>query len=336
MKQGRSTVPITGIAEIIYGVEDFDTCVEFFEDYGLSRLESGSDHALFSVISGQQIRVYPLGDDRVPKSELMGPGVQECIWAVPRQQDLDGLVADLSRDHEVTIDETGTAHFVTSFGQAIGLRVFQPLPYTCCPAPTNAPGIINRMNVPRKWLSRAIPKTISHCVWTFLDVNEAFDFYSQRLGFRMSDIQKGVGIYIRAGRSTNHHNIMLADADQVLFGFDGKFRFHHVNFGVEDLDEIMAGKNYMTRKGYGDNGWGFGRHRVSSELFLYMPSPAGGEVEYGADCDQVDGNWRPRVWGAAFAAFTFIHDMPDWLKEHEPEWDVSYVTPETARYVPIK
>ncbi len=329
-------MPITAIAELTYAVEDVEKCVRFLEDFGLSKLKSGSDHAVFEVLSGQRVSLYRLGDQRLPQSEIVGPGVHECVWALASQADLDGLVGDLSRDHALVTDDSGTVHFVTSFGQAIGLRVFQPRPVVCSPSPTNAPGIVNRLNMPRKWLSRAVPKTISHAVWGFLDVNEAFDFYHDRLGFRLTDVQKGVGLYIRAGRSTNHHNIMLADADVTLFGFSGKFEFHHANFGVEDIDEIMAGKNYLQRQGYEDNGWGFGRHRVSSELFLYMPSPTGGEVEYGADCDQVNEQWRPRIWGASFAAFTFVHDMPQWLKEREPEWDVSYATPETSRHVPVK
>lgn len=329
-------MPITGIAEITYGVEDLDQCVKFFDDFGLNKRSYSDGEALFEVVCGQRMKLLGLDDQRLPKSRLEGPGVHECTWAVSYQADFDELVNDLARDHDVQLDEGGTAHFVTSFGQAIGLKVFQPRPFTSCPSPTNSPGVINRMNAPRKWLTRAIPKTISHCVWGFEDVNEAGDFYRERLGFRLTDVQKTVGLYMRGGRSTNHHNIMLADADNELFGFEGRFQFHHTNFGVEGLDELMMGKNYLHRRGHGDNGWGFGRHRISSELFLYMPSPAGGEVEYGADCDQVDDQWRPRVWGAAFAAFMFVHDMPDWLKAYEPEWDVSFVTPETSRHVPIK
>jgi len=75
---------------------------------------------------------------------------------------------------------------------------------------------------------------------------------------------------------------------------------------------------------------------VSSELFLYLPSPAGGEVEYGADCDQVDDQWRPRIWGANFAAFMYVHDMPVWLKESEPDWDVAYATADAAQQMPFE
>jgi catechol 2,3-dioxygenase-like lactoylglutathione lyase family enzyme len=329
-------VPITGIAELRYAVEDLDKCIRFFEDFGLSKLESRSDHAVFEVVSGQRVHLFRLGDSRLPKSAILGPGVHECVWAVDNQADLDGLVSDLSRDHEVVTDAQGVVHFVTAFGQAIGLRVFQRRPLVGTPSPANSPAIVNRVNVPRKWPSRAIPKTINHLVWGFLDVNATFAFYRDRLGFKLSDVQKGVGMYIRAGRCMNHHNIALADANSTAFGFSGKFEFHHVNFGVDDVDEIMAGKNYLERRGYKDNGWGLGRHRISSELFLYIPSPAGGEVEYGADCDQLDDQWQPRLWGATFAAFAFIHDMPEWLKPLEPDWDVSYVDADTAYYEPVK
>ncbi len=325
-------MPITGIAELNYAVEDLGECVEFFEDFGLVKRESSGNHAVFEVACGQRVNLYPMGDERLPSSEIVGPGVHECVWAVGNQADFDALVEDLSRDLDVQVDAGGVAHFVSPFGQAIGLKVFQRRPLLGTPSPANSPAVVQRVNTPRRWPSRAIPKTINHLVWSFLDVNEAFAFYRDRLGFRLSDVQKGVGMYIRGGRCMNHHNIAIADADCAAFGFTGKYEFHHVNFGVDDLDEIMAGKNYMRRRGHGDNGWGLGRHRISSELFLYLPSPTGGEVEYGADCDQLDEQWRPRLWGATFAAFAFVHDMPEWLLEQEADWDVSYIDPAAARY----
>lgn len=323
-------MPLTGLAEVIFAVEDLAVCKAYFRDFGLALLEESESHALFETLSGQRARFYVLGDPRVPASGLHGPGVHEAIWAVPEHSDLDALVADISRDHDVSTGEDGTVHFVTSFGQAIGLRLFRPRPITATQSPTNSPGVINRLNLPRKWMDRALPKTISHVVWGMLDVDEALAFYTTRLGFRLTDMQKGIGCYIRCGRSTNHHNIALASADLPQFGFTGKFEFHHVNFGVSDIDEIMAGKNYLERRGHDTSGMGLGRHRISSELFLYMKSPAGGEVEYGADCDQVDEHWRPRLWGASFAAFYWVHNQPEFLKAHEPEWDVTYATPDST------
>lgn len=326
-------MPLTGIAEIVFAVEDVRACTAYFEDFGLTRIASDEKVAHLEVVSGQRVTIRPLGDPRVPASSLTGPGVHETIWAVASRDDLAKLVDDLRSDHDLRTDPDGTVHFVTPFGQAIGLRVFQPRPFASPTSATNSPGIINRLNTPRKWMDRARPKTISHCVWGMLDVDAALEYYTTRLGFKLTDIQKGVGYYIRCARSTTHHNIALASADLPQFGFSGKFEFHHVNFGVTDVDEIMAGKNFLERRGHDTSGMGLGRHRISSELFLYMKSPAGGEVEYGADCDQVDDHWRPRLWGASFAAFYWVHNQPEGIKAHEPDWDVSYATAQSTWHV---
>jgi catechol 2,3-dioxygenase-like lactoylglutathione lyase family enzyme len=323
-------MPLTGLAEVIFAVPDVRECKEFLEDFGLTCLESTETHAVLEVLNGQRVTLYPEGDPRVPISQVQGHGAREAIWAVAEAVELEALVADLSRDHTIVRDEDGTVHFLTSFGQRIGLRVFRPRPIVTTTPPTNSPGNVNRLNTPRKWMDRAIPKTISHVVWGYLDVDQVRDFYTQRLGFRVTDIQKGIGLYIRCGRSTNHHNMALASADLPLFGFSGKFEFHHINFGVTDIDEIMAGKNYLERRGRDTSGMGLGRHRISSELFLYIKSPLGGEIEYGADCDQMDEHWRPRLWGASFAAFAWVHNQPDFLKAAEPDWDVTWATPETS------
>ncbi|SCW94436.1 Glyoxalase/Bleomycin resistance protein/Dioxygenase superfamily protein [Sphingobium faniae] len=327
-------MPIHGIAQLNYAVKDLGEANKFLDVFGLSKVDETSSSSTFEVLSGQRVYVRHLGDPALPPSSVIGDGVHEAIWAIADQPSFDRLLADLSRDHQITTDSDGTAHFVTDFGQAIGLRLQQFRPVVSSPSPFNAPGVTNRLNAPRKWSTRAIPKTISHAVWGVPDVDEVFAFYRDRLNFRLSDVQKGFGLYLRAPRSTNHHSVFLADANLEMLGFSGKLQFHHANFGLEDIDEIMVGKNYLERHGYDTKGWGFGRHRLSSEAFLYVPSPLGGQAEYGADCDQVDDRWKPRVWEANFGAALFVHDMPEFLSR-EPEWDVTYATPETSRFLPF-
>ena len=109
-------MPITGIAELTYGVDDIDKCIRFFEDFGLSRRESSSDHAIFEVVSGQRLNLFRQGDSRIPKSALVGPGVHECVWALDNQADLDGLVKDLSRAATKTLMCNG-AFFSRPYGE---------------------------------------------------------------------------------------------------------------------------------------------------------------------------------------------------------------------------
>ena len=107
---------------------------------------------------------------------------------------------------------------------------------------------------------------------------------------------------------------------------DGKHRFHHANFAVEDIDEIMVGANHMVRQGWDASHFGLGRHRIDSALFYYIPCPAGGEAEYGADSDYVDDIWVPREWIEPLFAYShFVHNLPPFLRK-PPAWDFRYIT----------
>lgn len=327
----EDALAIVGIESLVYGVEDFAKSVAFFEDFGLPMVKctdgDSVSYARFRVAGGASVHVRKLDDPWFLKSDQVGVGVRECIWGVDSQETLNELVDDLRRDHNLSVEADGTVRFVTAFGQALGLKVWSKTPVYSASSPVNTHGNINRVNETRKWIKRAIPKTINHVVWSFPDVNEALDFYRGRLNFRISEIQLGSGVYIRADGAGDHHNVFLADANNKTLGFDGKIQFHHANFGVEDIDEIMVGKNYMERREWPKSSWGLGRHRLSSGAFLYLPCPAGGAAEYGADIDYLDDRWVPRIWDQLFGFVIYLHDMPEFLKEQELEWNVGFCDP---------
>jgi hypothetical protein len=56
---------------------------------------------------------------------------------------------------------------------------------------------------------------------------------------------------------------------------------------------------------------------------MYLPCPAGGEAEYGADSDALDDSWVPRVWHSAFGTASWISNIPDFLMDDSP-WDISF------------
>jgi len=319
-------VAILGIQTLTYGVEDVATSTRFFQDFGLA-LESGSDAvSVFRLPEGSSVVIRPLGDPDLPSSQIEGPGVREVIWGVDDEASLERLVADLSSDLAVRRDADGTAHFVTDFGVPMGLRVFRKRPILYAPEQSNAPGQIRRLNQHRRWRQRAYPKVLSHVVFAVPDFERGTTFMCERLGFRVSDEQVGFGMYLRADGSHNHHNFLLLNASAPLPDMDGKLRFHHANFAVEDLDEIMTGANHMARRGWEPSHFGLGRHRIDSALFYYLPCPAGGEAEYGADSDCVDDAWVPRRWTVPLFAYAhFVHNLPPFLHK-PPEWRVEYLT----------
>lgn len=317
---------VIGLETLIYGVDDVDLCTRFFEDFGLPLTSRKPGLSRFTLQEGSSVILAPLDRAHVQGSSIAGFGVQEAILGVDNSDNLEQLVARVAIDRPVRRDEDGTAHFIADGGVPLGLRVFHRRPVVTAPDPLNSPGNINRLNRNRRYRRRAIPKVIQHVVFAVQDFEATFRFLMERLDFRISDYQPGFGIYARCDGTNNHHNIFLLNAGLPFPGMDGQTRFHHANFGVEDLDEIMVGANYMARQGWEGSHLGIGRHRTDSALFYYLPCPAGGEAEYGADADYVDDAWVPRYWSSPLFGYAhYVHNLPPFLQQ-EPMWEVRYLT----------
>jgi len=317
---------IIGIERLVYGVGDVQESARFFRDFGLLELTEGPEAVELGLVNGARVVILQLGHPALPRhGGIVGEGVQEVIWGVDSGSALEDLrtrveqVADVAWDGEVV-------RFVTPFGVPMGLRVWTPKPIVCAPDPSNAPGRVERLNRPRRWRLGAAPRLITHVVFAVPNYDSVYQFMVDVLSFRLTDRQPGFGNYLRADGTNNHHNILLLNANAPLPGVDGNLRFHHANFALEDLDEIMISVNNMIRKGWTPSEQGLGRHRVDSALFYYFDCPAGGEAEFGADADYVDDNWVPREWtNPLFAYAHFVHNLPAFLM-HEPEWRFHYIT----------
>jgi len=320
---------INGIKRLRYGVENVSEAIRFFTDFGLplARVEAGVGY--FALSNGSAVEILPLDHPSLPSSAIEGPGVCEVEWGINSVPALDALVKEIGSDHDIR-HEDGIFRFLPSFGIPMSFSHWTPFPVVNAPDPVNAPGVVKRLNTHRKWRRRAYPKVINHVVFRTPAYNEAAAFMRSRLGFRLSDVQEGFGSYLRADGCNNHHNLLLLNANAPYPGCDGMTRFDHVNFGVEDIDELMIGANYMTRKGWDPSHVGLGRHRIDSALFYYLECPAGGEAEYGADADYVDDSWVPRNFHVPLFAYShFTHNIPHFLHE-PPEWAFTYLTEEEA------
>jgi len=305
---------INGIESLVYGVDDLAVATRYFSDFGLPLFEANDSLSHFRLEEGSNVILHPLENLDMPGSSLHGSGVREVIWGVDSESSLQRLIADLRRDREVRIDAAGVAHFLADGGLPFGLTVFHRKTVITSPDPVNSPGRANRVNQTRKWRLKAIPKTIQHVVFGINDHWRTFEFLRDRLQFRLSDAMKDCGVFARAEGHNDHHQIFLVEAKTTLEGLDGKNRFHHANFGVEDIDELMIGVNHMERCGWPKSSVGLGRHRLSSGLFCYMPCAAGGQAEYGTDFDVLDDNWIPRVYELKFSFSIWLSSNPSWTK----------------------
>ena len=302
---------IVGVDSVIYGVDDLETCTTFYREFGLPLVEQNDQGTEFRLEEGSSVLLRRADDPALPANYQEGNTVRLTVWGVDSPGALEDIVNDLSRDREVK-QMKDVYHCVDDLGIPIGFRVFERKEIEYAPSPHNAPGAVGRVNQHRKWFPRATPRAIYHVVYTAPDHMKGVPFYRDRLGFRISDVSKGLGIFLRADGHRVHHNLFFLEMPMV--------GFHHICFGVEDIDEIMVGASHMKKKGY-VSPMGLGRHRIASALFYYILNPCGGEAEYGADIDFLDDHWVPREWDPGFGGFSWVTDAPPFLPGEVP-WDV--------------
>lgn len=318
---------ILGVESLVFGVEDIDLCTRFWDDFGLNPVSRAPDKRIWDVASGSRVIVRRHDDPSLPPSVTTGSTVRETVFGVDTAEALEALVANLT-DRELTRDADGTAHFVAPDGNRFGLRVWNKKRVICAPDPVNSPDNIVRLNQHRKWRQRARPKTINHVVYYSEDYVGAYEFFRDRLGFVMTDHGKANGIFARADGTFEHHTLFwVTTGHPPLHKRRG---FNHCAFGLEDIDELMIGSNYMQDQGWSDDrpfAARLNRHRISSALYYYFPNPNGGEAEYHADTDYLDSGWVPRVWETKFGASMWGAKSPGFYRDGgQPSWDV-YLDP---------
>jgi catechol 2,3-dioxygenase-like lactoylglutathione lyase family enzyme len=319
---------ILGVESVIFEVGDLAEDTRFWSDFGLPLVSSSADESVFQVASGSRVVLHSHGHAALPTPDsFQGNGLKETIWGVDTAANLETLVAGLATDRTVTRDADGTAHFVADDGQPIGLRVWAKRAVISEASAVNSPGNIKRLNQHRIWRHKAIPKTINHVVFFSPDYIGSMEFYRDRLGFRYTDHSKGVGIFARADGTNEHHSIFWLNCD-LPFAPDF-FKFMHIAFGMDDIDEVMLGANIMENKGWKNTSMnssgGISRHRISSAIYYYCDIPGkAGEAEYHADTDYLDDNWVPRAWDFKFGSLLWAHNAPPIFRGDDIPWDMAF------------
>ena len=198
---------------------------------------------------------------------------------------IDGSLrcADPILDHEVVID------------------VAEAAPLTPPPSrELNGPGELTRVNRRSPAAVRAAdiaPRRVGHVVFGSTDVAASRDFYTDGLGFKISDVVgDGLGYFLRC--STDHHNMLLMPAPVPCV--------NHYAVEMNDIDAIgLAGMDVVGEQPE-SSVYGIGRHVLGSNLFWYLLDPAGGMFELFSDMDQIvdDEAWDAQEQGKDWDPFT--------------------------------
>jgi catechol 2,3-dioxygenase-like lactoylglutathione lyase family enzyme len=286
----------TGIDAVVYGVANMEKCRAYFTDWGLKKISGGKTKAVFETRDGSEIVLRPRGAKDLPKAIQPGSTVREIVWGVTSKADLARVEKELSKDRAVTVDKDGTVHSTDDLGLGIAFRQTRRKKLKDTRQPMNSVAGPGRVNARATYHKNAQPSHIGHCVFMAPDIKKMEAFYTQRLGFTVSDYYTGRGVFIRAAKRGGHHNLFFLEAA------DGKPAINHVAFGVDDIHELFAGGAYFQGKKH-KVAVGPGRHHVSSCYFWYFDCPAGGATEYFCDEDFLTEDWKPGHWDPAPETF---------------------------------
>ena len=131
------------------------------------------------------------------------------------------------------------------------------------------------------------PERLSHVVLNSADVPCSTKFYTEVLGFRLSD-QTRIMDFIRCNR--DHHNIAFARGEAATL--------HHIAFLMTDFDSVMRGAGRLKDNGW-PIAWGVGRHGPGNNVFAYFVGPSEVTIEYTAEVEQVGDDYvvhGPEYW----------------------------------------
>ena len=164
----------------------------------------------------------------------------------------------------------------------------------------NGPGRAGRVNARAPGVLRdgpVQPRKLGHVVLGSTDLAATRAFFTEAIGFKVSDEIAGVGAFLRC--STDHHNLLVLAAPVDFM--------HHTAWQVEDVDEVGRGASAMLEGHPERHVWGLGRHHAGSNFFWYLKDPAGNFSEYYSDLDCIvdDQLWTPEAFEGARGLFNW-------------------------------
>lgn len=282
---------IVGLEELVFGVENIAACAQYLTDYGCLAVDVGADGGRFEAEDGTGVVLRRATDSSLPAAPTRDCLLRKTVMGVADAAALEQIGAELSRDRKVETLADGSLQTVDDLGFALGFRITRRRPFERLGEISNAPGsplqrAVNQLGV-APLAGPVRPRTLSHVVYFVPDVARAEAFYTQRLGFRVTDRFTDVGPFLQPAGSLDHHTHFLLPAPPHMQGVE------HFTFHFGGPTEVLRNGWQFVAKGY-QPFWGPGRHLLGSNWFWYFNSPFACHVEMDADMDLHDASWTPR------------------------------------------
>jgi catechol 2,3-dioxygenase-like lactoylglutathione lyase family enzyme len=279
---------LCGIDAVVFGVHDMDAAKQFLDDWGVSPAPATGDRLLYKTRDGSEVIVRPHDATDLPPAIESGNTVREVVWGAASERDLQQTVERIRQVPGFRVGSDGVPRVPDPNGMSLAFRVSQRTAVLVKPTLPNAPGVHHRVNDRSPIYTQARPINIGHVV-LFADNFAAMRaFYTEVLGFVVSDEYPGFGVFTRCQRVGGHHNVFMLNRA-------GKPGINHVAFTVTDVHEVIGGGIAMSKKGWKTE-IGPGRHPISGAYFWYFENPLAPPLEYYADEDFCTEDWKPSAF----------------------------------------
>ncbi len=133
------------------------------------------------------------------------------------------------------------------------------------------------------------PRKLGHVTLLVDDCKRTAQFYSEVLGFRISDWMEDTFLWMRC--NPDHHGLAFAKANRIAL--------HHFAFEVLDFSHLARQADHLMQNGYRLL-YGPGRHGPGNNQFEYFRDLDGNIVEFTCDVQHIweDATYEPRVWSS--------------------------------------
>lgn len=251
---------MTGYARLAYvalNATDPDRTAAFYRDQvGLEPAGHSADGSLRLRCGAEAFHIL--------LSRAQEPGLKRMAFEMIDAAALDTLVLRLAENGVAVMEVAEAERLDLGLGRAV--RISEPV--------TGAVIEFHEAGVPTSAAPFASTvtkiKRLGHLVIKSPQWAQTVAFFTDMLGFAVSDIIDGSVCFMRCTPNPFHHSLGVGA---------GPIGLHHVNFMVTEIDDIGRALHRFKRGGVDVVG-GPGRHPTSDSVFLYFLDPDGLTLEY--------------------------------------------------------
>jgi catechol 2,3-dioxygenase-like lactoylglutathione lyase family enzyme len=253
---------VTEIRYVGYGVEEFEAERAFYADtWGLVEVASAQEMAWFKTHGSDEHHVVRLHQAEANHVEVIA-------LAADSRDEVDALHRQVA---EAGCRIVHPPRELDGPGGGYAFRFFSPdgLPF-------EVSADVARLGKRELTRWEGLPVRISHIVLHSPEPQAAVRFFTEVLGFRVSDWLGDFMCFLRCNSA--HHRLAILPGPPCL---------NHVAYDMLGVDDMMCGASRLRQRGT-ELRWGPGRHTAGDNAFSYFVTPNGFAVEYTADLEEVD------------------------------------------------